>query len=128
MTASLRFNGDLNTDLKDIKTNLVPYPRIHFPVVSYAPFQSRERADHKTYSIQELTDACFNKDNLMVKCDVLRKDFQNWQSKAYSSKQEPIEKYMSCFMLYRGDVAASNVNASIQSIKQNKWGLNLFEG
>merc|ERR1739847_156610 len=31
ITASLRFDGALNVDLTEFQTNLVPYPRIHFP-------------------------------------------------------------------------------------------------
>lgn len=37
ITASLRFEGALNVDLTEFQTNLVPYPRIHFPLVTYAP-------------------------------------------------------------------------------------------
>ncbi|MCL4140227.1 UNVERIFIED_CONTAM: hypothetical protein GTU68_050846, partial [Idotea baltica] len=33
ITASLRFDGALNVDLTEFQTNLVPYPRIHFPLV-----------------------------------------------------------------------------------------------
>lgn len=37
ITASLRFDGALNVDLNEFQTNLVPYPRIHFPLATYAP-------------------------------------------------------------------------------------------
>ncbi|TNN60765.1 Tubulin alpha-5 chain [Liparis tanakae] len=37
VTASLRFDGALKVDLKEFQINLVPYPRIHFPVATYAP-------------------------------------------------------------------------------------------
>ena len=37
VTASLRFDGALNVDLTEFQTNLVPYPRIHFPLACYGP-------------------------------------------------------------------------------------------
>ncbi len=43
ITASLRFDGALNVDLNEFQTNLVPYPRIHFPMANYAPVISAEK-------------------------------------------------------------------------------------
>ena len=50
ITASLRFDGSLNVDLSEFQTNLVPYPRIHFPLTSYAPILSSEKAFHEQCS------------------------------------------------------------------------------
>ena len=44
ITASLRFDGALNIDLIKFQTNLVPYPCIHFPLATYSPFMSAEKA------------------------------------------------------------------------------------
>ena len=42
-TASLRFEGSLNVDLQEFQTNLVPYPRIHFPLTAFSPIIPDEK-------------------------------------------------------------------------------------
>jgi tubulin alpha len=99
ITASLRFDGALNVDLNEFQTNLVPYPRIHFPLATYSPIISQSRSQHETLSVAEITTACFEPANQMVKCD------------------PRMGKYMACCMLYRGDVVPKDVNAAIAQIK-----------
>uniref|UniRef100_A0A914ZVZ1 Tubulin/FtsZ 2-layer sandwich domain-containing protein n=1 Tax=Parascaris univalens TaxID=6257 RepID=A0A914ZVZ1_PARUN len=69
-TAPLRFNGPLNVDLAEFQTNLVPYPRIHFPLVAYAPFVSAERAYYEAFSVNDITNACFETVNQMVEVGI----------------------------------------------------------
>merc|ERR1712000_515079 len=102
ITASLRFDGALNVDLNEFQTNLVPYPRIHFPLVTYSPILSVAKASRELLTVNEITAACFEPQNQMVKCDPRN------------------GKYMSCCMLYRGDVIPKDVNAAIASIKTKR--------
>jgi tubulin alpha len=102
ITASLRFDGALNVDLTEFQTNLVPYPRIHFPLVNYSPIISSEKAYHEQLNVPEITFACFEPNNQMVKCDPRH------------------GKYMACCLLYRGDVVPKDVNAAIAAIKTKK--------
>jgi len=102
VTASLRFDGALNVDLTEFQTNLVPYPRIHFPIVTYAPIISAEKAYNERMSVAEIANACFDPRNQMVKCNPTN------------------GKYMSCCMLFRGDVVPNDVNAAITKIKTKR--------
>lgn len=99
ITASLRFEGELNVDLNEFQTNLVPYPRIHFPLASFAPIISSNKANHQALDTTEITKNVFETHSQMVKCD------------------PKTGKYMSCCMLYRGDVKPRDVNEAITKIK-----------
>eukprot|EP01025_Chloroclados_australasicus_P016153 TRINITY_DN1798_c0_g3_i3.p1 TRINITY_DN1798_c0_g3~~TRINITY_DN1798_c0_g3_i3.p1 ORF type:complete len:410 (+),score=27.84 TRINITY_DN1798_c0_g3_i3:39-1232(+) len=69
MTASIRFEGALNVDINEFQTNLVPYPRIHFMISSFAPIISAERALRERQSVNEITQKCFEPANHLIKCD-----------------------------------------------------------
>eukprot|EP00493_Phyllostaurus_siculus_P024418 UN24758 len=45
ITASLRFPGKLNGDLRKLGVNLVPFPRLHFFLVSQAPLFEKAQSD-----------------------------------------------------------------------------------
>jgi len=99
ITASLRFEGALGVDMTEFQTNLVPYPRIHFPLCSFAPVIAAEKAYHEQLSVSEITASVFEPANMMVKCDPRH------------------GKYMACVLMYRGDVVPKDVNGAIATIK-----------
>lgn len=102
ITASLRFDGSLNVDLNEFQTNLVPYPRIHFPLVAYAPVISAAKAAHEANSVQEMTMSCFEPNNQMVKCDPRH------------------GKYMATCLLYRGDVVPNDAHSAVATLKTKR--------
>jgi len=102
LTTSLRFDGALNVDVTEFQTNLVPYPRIHFMVTSYAPIVSSEKSYHESLSVSEITSSAFEPDNMMTKCDPRH------------------GKYMACCLMYRGDVVPKEVNASVAATKNKR--------
>ncbi|GAA50555.1 tubulin alpha [Clonorchis sinensis] len=99
VTAALRFDGCQNVDLTEFQTNIVPYPRIHYPLVSFAPTISAEKAFHERLSTHEVTHACFDPMNQLVKCDPRH------------------GKYMACCLLYRGDVIPQEIHRTIEELK-----------
>ena len=69
ITASLRFEGALNVNIEEFQTNLVPYPRIHFPLVTYAPVISAQNAMNSAISVMQITNECFEPANQVYNPD-----------------------------------------------------------
>jgi len=104
MTASLRFDGELNVDLGEFQTNLVPFPRLHFMTTALAPVINAKKASHEAQTIREITDHVFQPQNMLVKYA----DF------------DPVEdKYMAISINYRGSIKSKEANATVQWLKQN---------
>ncbi|OTF69656.1 Group 33 mite allergen-like protein (alpha tubulin) [Euroglyphus maynei] len=111
VTASTRFSGPLNVDLAEFETNLVPYPRIHFPSASYAPI-STPCCQSFNQSIKTLTQACFESRNRMIKF--------NSSSKIQYKQQRENGKYITSCLLYRGDCTPKEVNQAMVDLKQQE--------
>lgn len=100
LTVSLRFESFLNTDFDQLGTNLVPYPRIHYPVCNHSPIVSVRRAEHEKLSTQELTRSVFEQNSQMISINMTE------------------GKYMSCCLQYRGNVSPNDVSSAVFEIKR----------
>ena len=70
--------------------------------MTYAPVVYIEKANHEQFTVVELTTACFDPANKMVKCG------------------SSTGKYKACCLLYRGDVVPQGVTKSISNIKTKR--------
>jgi tubulin alpha len=83
----------------------VPYPRVHFPICSYAPFIAAEKAYHETMTTYEISSAVFEPANMLVSC---------------SPSAASGARYMACCLMYRGDVVPKDVNAAVCTLKSKR--------
>lgn len=94
------------------------FPRIHFPLATYAPLLSIDKANHEQNSVAEMTFSCFENGNQMVKCDP--------KEGKYSMKSSLVLYYtltlslVACCLLYRGDVVPKDVQAAVATIKTKR--------
>jgi tubulin beta len=69
ITACLRFPGQLNSDLRKLAVNLVPFPRLHFFQVGFAPLTAPGTAVFKLLTVSELSQQMFDARNMMSAAD-----------------------------------------------------------
>jgi len=105
MTASLRFAGELNVDLNEFQTNLVPFPRLHFMITSMAPVTTKKKKETANTDTDEITKECFAQKHFFAKIA----DFDPEE-----------DKYMAISMNYRGSIKAKEANAAVQKCKTEK--------
>ncbi|ETO27058.1 hypothetical protein RFI_10071, partial [Reticulomyxa filosa] len=104
MTASLRFSGELNVDLNEYQTGLVPFPRLHFMTTGISPIVSKMDVNTAPYDVQTITDECFKPTNWLIQYDT------------FDPKED---KYMSITLNYRGNVTSKEANTTVQWLKKN---------
>ncbi|KAL0347496.1 UNVERIFIED_CONTAM: Tubulin beta-6 chain [Sesamum calycinum] len=69
VTCCLRFPGQLNSDLRKLAVNLIPFPRLHFFMVGFAPLTSRGSQHYISLSVPELTQQMWDAKNMMCAAD-----------------------------------------------------------
>merc|ERR1719242_1767804 len=99
ITASLRFSGKLNGDLRKMGTNLVPFPRLHFFLLAQSPLFAPGQGAKVKLTVQELTD-------------------QMWSSRNFLSNVKAEDgKYLTASCGYRGAIATNEVDDEIAKIQ-----------
>merc|ERR1712217_33439 len=101
VTCSIRFPGQLNSDLRKLAVNLIPFPRLHFFMIGFAPLTSRGSQVYRALTVPELVQQMFDAKNMMC-----ASDFRNG-------------RYLTCSAIYRGKVSMKEVEDQIRNV-QNK--------
>jgi len=101
ITCSLRFPGQLNSDLRKLGVNLIPFPRLHFFQIGFAPLNSPKSTAYRKVSVGDLTQQIFQASNMMAAADPRN------------------GRYLTASALFRGQVSTKDVEDEMLKI-QNK--------
>uniref|UniRef100_A0A0X3PNG3 Tubulin alpha-2 chain n=1 Tax=Schistocephalus solidus TaxID=70667 RepID=A0A0X3PNG3_SCHSO len=101
VTATMRFKCQLNAHITEYLTNLVPFPRAHFPMLSFAPFCTDIASERDKYSTEVLTRLVFNRSHRTISANLA----------------DGIA--MATCMTYRGDHSIADVAKVIQKMRND---------
>jgi len=102
ITASLRFPGKLNGDLRKLGVNLVPFPRLHFFLVSQAPLMAAGQDAKVAMNVKELRKQAFSSRNF------------------YSNVKPDDGKYLAASFVFRGAMATQEVDENIKELQNQE--------
>ncbi|KAH8100780.1 beta-tubulin 2 [Cristinia sonorae] len=100
VSTSLRFPGQLNGDLRKLALNLIPFPRLHFLMPSYAPFFDPKAKAFTRMSVPELTHSLFDRRNMLVACD------------------PRFGRYLTAALIFRGKVSSTEAEHAVSDIQK----------
>lgn len=101
VTTCLRFPGQLNADLRKLAVNMVPFPRLHFFMVGFAPLTARGASAYRASTVAELTQQMFDSKNMMAASDPRH------------------GRYLTVAAMFRGKVSMKDVDEQMMNV-QNK--------
>lgn len=98
----LLINNFLDADLRKLTVNMVPFPRLHFFLVGFAPLTSRANlAFQNINSVGDLTKSLFDSKNVMAACN------------------PNAGKYLTAASIFRGRISMKEVDTQMLNF-QNK--------
>merc|ERR1712127_825375 len=75
-----------------LSVNMVPFPRLHFFLVGFAPLTSQRSQDFRVLTVPELTQQAFDAKNMMCAADPRH------------------GRYLTCAMMFRGQMSSKEVD------------------
>jgi len=104
-TCCLRFPGQLNSDLRKLAVNLIPFPRLHFFMIGVAPLMAKQSTQYQNLSIPELTQQMFDSKNMMCASD------------------PRAGRYLTAAAMFRGKIPTKVVDEQMLSIQEKQSNL-----
>lgn len=98
-STTLRFPGQLNSDLRKLGVNMVPFPRLHFFTAGFAPLVAPGARAYQQLSVSELTQQGFDPKNLMAAID------------------PRLGKYLTVSAIFRGKISSRDVEQEMQNVQ-----------
>jgi len=102
VTSSLRFPGKLNGDLRKLGVNLVPFPRLHFFLVSQAPLLAGDQSSKVRLTVQELTSQAYSARNF------------------FSNVKPDDGKYLASSFCFRGGMTTNDVDDNMDKLQSKQ--------
>jgi len=103
-TCCLRFPGQLNSDLRKLAVNLIPFPRLHFFMIGIAPLTAQGTTQYQALSVQELTQQMFDAKNMMCAADPRH------------------GRYLTAAAMFRGPISTKQVDEQMLNIQSKHSG------
>ncbi|GAA5932449.1 hypothetical protein JCM3775_005922 [Rhodotorula graminis] len=100
ITTSLRFPGQLNSDLRKLAVNMVPFPRLHFFMVGFAPLTAKGSQSFRAVTVPELAQQMFDAKNMMAASD------------------PRMGRYLTVAALWRGKVSLRDIDDTMLAVQQ----------
>ncbi|VDK23291.1 unnamed protein product [Taenia asiatica] len=93
------FMGNQHADIIDLLTNIIPYPRIRFPIVCTTPLYAKATQHHELVSVPIITRRVFTQEATTLDCNIEKRCF------------------ISVAMLYRGVASTGEVSAALKNVR-----------
>ncbi|KAJ4268833.1 Tubulin beta chain (Beta tubulin) [Fusarium torreyae] len=99
VTTCFRFPGQLNSDLRKLAVNMIPFPRLHFFMVGFAPLTGRNAKTFQHLTVPNLAQQIFDPKNIMA-----ASDFRNG-------------RYLACSAIFRGRLSTKEIEDQMLKVQ-----------
>ncbi|THD23066.1 Tubulin alpha-A chain [Fasciola hepatica] len=97
-----RFIGQQHAHVNELLINLIPYPRIHFPMMAFAPFYIPSSEHFEKCTATDLVRSVFEDTNQLLSVSAVRR------------------AYISCALLFRGAISPIEAINAITTMKADR--------